>query len=349
MSVEFKIGVTPDFYEDAKGRFEHVLERELAATPGVEFCPMPPQPDKLATPEALDLFDGIFSLALRINGESLEGVSRLAIVARWGVGYDMIDVDALTRNDVLLAITPAAVKRPVAEAILTLIFALSKNLVVQDRLTRAGKWRGDLPRSGVDLPGRVLGSVGCGNIARELFRMARGLGFGRLIACDPCVSQGDVSDLGIEITDMETVFRQSDYVTVNTFLSAATRGLIGEEHLRLMKPSAFFINTARGPIVREAALIRALREKWIRGAGLDVFEQEPPRPDNPLLTMDNVILAPHGLAWTEELIRDNGVEACRNILAVARGELPDAIVNREVLERPGFRRKLERFRNDHAE
>jgi phosphoglycerate dehydrogenase-like enzyme len=344
MSV-FKVGVTPDFYVDAKGKFEDVLDSQLRGIEGVEYGPMPPQPGKLGTPDALNQFDAIFSLALKITSESLRGVDRLALVARWGVGYDMIDVDALTAHDILLAITPNAVRRPVAEAILTFIFALSKNLLEQDRLTRRGGWRSDLTRLGRDLPGRILGSVGCGNIARELFRLARPLGFARLIACDPFVKPEEVAELGVEIVDMDTVFRESDFVAVNTFLSAATRGLVGEAQFRLMKPTAFFINTARGPIVQHEALVRALRERWIQGAGIDVFPSEPPSKDDPLFQLDNVIVTPHALAWTEEIMRDNGIEACANLLAIARGELPGGIVNREVIKSPGFQKKLERYRN----
>jgi phosphoglycerate dehydrogenase-like enzyme len=340
----FRIGVTPDFYVEAKGRFERVLEEELSAAPSVEYGPMPPQPGKVATPEALDQFDAIFSLGLKITPDSLRGVRRLALVARWGVGYDMIDVDAMTEADVMLAITPEAVRRPVAEAILTFVLALAKNLMEQDRLVRSGRWRGELSRLGRNLDACTLGSVGCGNIAREMFRLARPLGFPRLLACDPRVSQDEVRGLGVELADMDTVFRESDFVAVNTPLNDETRGLIGERHFRLMKPTAFFINTARGPIVRHEALARALKEKWIAGAGIDVYPSEPPPAGDPLALLDNVIVTPHALAWTEELMRDNGLEACRNLLAVARGELPGGIVNRDVIERPGFREKLMRYR-----
>ena len=174
------------------------------------------------------------------------------------------------------AITPNAVRRPVAEAILTLVFALLKNLMLQDRLTRSGRWRGDLNRLGRNIPGHILGSVGCGNIAREMFRLARPLGFARLIACDPYVTGDQVSDLGIEVVDMDTVFRESDFVTVNTLLNAKTHGLIGDHEFSLMKPTAYLINTARGPIVQHDALVRALREEKIAGAGIDVFPVEPP-------------------------------------------------------------------------
>lgn len=345
MRPVFEIGVTPDFYVDAGGRFETVLEEQIAGAEGVACRSMPPQPGKIGTPDALNQFDAIFALALKITPESLRGVDRLICVARWGVGYDMIDVDALTMHDVALAITPRAVRRPVAEAILTFVFALAKNLFEQDRITRRGGWRSDLTRLCQDIRGRVLGSVGCGNIAQELFQIARPLGFSRLIACDPVVRQQQVADLGVEIVDMETVFRESDFVAVNTLLNAQTRGLVGERHFRLMKPTAFFINTARGPIVQHDALARALSEHWIAGAGIDVFPEEPPPKDDPLFTLDNVIVAPHALAWTEAIMRDNGIEACQNVLSVARGEPPAGIVNREVLDRPGFQRKLAPWRS----
>jgi phosphoglycerate dehydrogenase-like enzyme len=344
MSAKFRLGVTPDFYVEAQGKFEHVLEEQMRAAPHIEYGSMPPQPGKLGTPDALDQFDAIFSLALRITPESLHGVERLALVARWGVGYDMIDVDALTRHDIALAITPNAVRRPVAEAILAFIFALLKNLPHQDRLTRGGGWRGDLTRLGRCIPGHVLGSVGCGNIAREMFRLARPLGFSRLIACDPAVRPEDVRDLGVEIAGLETVMRESDFVAINTLLNSRTQGLIGEREIGLMKLSAYLINTARGPIVQHDALVNALRSGRIAGAGIDVFPTEPPPKDDPLFSLDNVIVTPHALAWTEEIMRDNGIEACQNVIAVSRGQLPGGIVNREVVERPGFQRKLARYR-----
>ena len=344
MNEPFRIGVTPDFYVDAQGKFEAVLEEQIAGKPGLAWGPMPPQPGKMGTPEALNQFDAIFSLALKITPESLVGVDRLAVVARWGVGYDMIDVDALTAADVMLCITPNAVRRPVAEAILAFVFALLKNIPAQDKLTRAGGWRGDVRRLGRCIPGHTLGSIGCGNIARELFRLAKPLGFSRLIASDPFVKQEQVEGLGIEMVDMDTLFRESDFLAVNTLLNKHTRGLVGKTQFDMMKPTAFFINTARGPIVQHDALVEALREHKIAGAGIDVFPVEPPPKDDPLFALDNVIVAPHAIAWTEELMRDNGVEACQNVLALARGDLPGGIVNREVIERAGFQKKLSRYR-----
>lgn len=344
MSGEFRVGITPDFYTEARGRFEAAVEQSLGGVPGLTWEPMPDQPGNVATPEALNRYDAIFALALRFRPESLRGVERLAVVARWGVGYDMIDTAALTQADVLLAITPGAVRRPVAEGIIAFVFALTTNLLEQDRMVRRGLWRGDLPRLGRNLPGRTLGSVGCGNIAQEMFRMSGSLGFGRRIAHDPYVTQEAAAAVGVELVSLDDVFRDSDFVTINLPLSAATRGLVGEREFRLMRPTACFINTSRGPIVQQAALTRALQERWIAGAGLDVFEVEPLPMDDPLRELDNVMLSPHGIAWTEELARDNGLEACANILAVARGQVPGGAVNREVLDRPGFAAKLARYR-----
>jgi phosphoglycerate dehydrogenase-like enzyme len=344
MNRNFRIGASPDFYAEAPRHLKMVEENKLAGIAGIECVSMPPEHGKLATPDGLNQFDAVFALALRITPESLRGVERLAVVARWGVGYDLIDVPALTQADVALCITPKAVRRPVAEAIFTFLLALAKNLPVQDRVARAGGWRGQLPSMGTSIKGRTLGSVGCGNIGQEMFRMAQSMGFGRLIACDPFVKQDEVTELGVELTDIESVFRESDFLAINTFLSKQTEGLVSEKLFRLMKPTAYFINTARGPIVEHAALVKALKEKWIAGAGIDVFPVEPPPKDDPLFALDNVIVAPHAMAWTDDLMRDNGYEACDNVLMVARGEVPNGVVNREVLDRHGFRRKLERYR-----
>lgn len=344
MPAPFRVGITPDFYTDAKGRFEHALAQKFDGVPNIEYASMPQESTKVVAPEAFNQFDAIFALGIRFTRESLAGVDRPALIARWGVGYDMIDVPAITEAGILLAITPNAVRRPVAEAILAYIFMLSKNALEQDRITRQGKWRGELSRLGICLPGRTLGSVGCGNIAREMFRLASGLGFGRFLAYDPFADPEAARQLNIELVSLDELCRQSDYLTVNCLLNESTRGLIAERHFRLMKPGAFFINTARGPIVDQAALTRALKERWILGAGIDVFEKEPPDPHDPLLALDNVILAPHALAWTEEIARDNGLEACDNILAIARGEIPHGAVNRDVFANPHFQRKLERFR-----
>src|SRR5262245_15242477 len=329
MDSAFRVGISPDFHTEAKGHFESVLERNFGGFANVEIITLP---SVMAAPADLEGHDAILALALRVTADSVRGVERPAIIARWGVGYDLLDVPALTASGIALSITPAGVRTPVAEGELTMIFALAKNLFPLDRAARAGRWRADMKGLGHDVAGSVLGSVGCGNIARELFRLARPLGFRRLLACDPAVRAADAAPAGVELVDMDTVLRESDFVTVNALLTAGTKGLIGEAQLRAMKPTAFLINLARGPIVDHDALVRALRERWIAGAGIDVFPQEPPPSGDPLFALDNVIVTPHALAWTDGIMRGNGDEACKHILSVMRGEIPGDVVNREVLQ-----------------
>jgi phosphoglycerate dehydrogenase-like enzyme len=148
------------------------------------------------------------------------------------------------------------------------------------------------------------------------------------------------AELGVELVDLDTVMRESDFVSINVPLSERTLGLIDARALSLMKPSAYLINTARGPIVDEKALIEVLRNRRIAGAGIDVFTQEPPDNDNPLFELDNVLLAPHAVAWTVESLKNNSLEACLNVRQIYEGKPPNFTANSSVLEQPGFLRKL---------
>lgn len=343
MPTPFRVGYSRDFLTFGKELLEPALEKWLGMDPAITWEPLP-QEGPEALPEVIDAYDAIISGLLRFTSGSFAGVRRLTLIARWGVGYDRIDVPACTASDVILAITPDGVRRPVAEGALTLILALSKHLLTHDRSTRAGHWRGTPVPLGICLPGRVLGTVGFGNIVAELCRLARPLGFRRLLACDPYPNPGLAEELGVELVELEVLLRESDFVAINCPLNEETHHLIGEQELALMKPTAYLINTARGPIVDQRALVQVLQQGRIAGAGLDVFDQEPPNPDDPLLKLDNVILTPHAIAWTEESVRDNGAGACQACLAVARGEAPRHVVNREVLEKPTLQAKLARYR-----
>lgn len=333
----FRVGVTSDFETTAKGLLEPALAAVLDPVPGIEYETMP-DTGGVGAPEVLDRYDAVIALDYRFPAESFVGLERLAVLARWGVGYDKVDVDACTAAGVLLAITPDSVRRPVAEGIIAMIFALAKNLRTLDRQIRAGRWRRETPVM-VDLEGCSLGSIGLGNIAREMFRIARAIGFGRLLAHSHS-THSNASALGVELTDLDTVMRESDFVAINCPLTMETRGMIGARELALMKPTAYLINTARGAVVDETALVEALRQGKIAGAGLDVFATEPIPDDHPLLHLENVLLSPHLLARTEGCIRDTSLSACRNVLAVARGVAPLHVVNPEVLAHPRLRARL---------
>lgn len=294
------------------------------------------------TPQQVAGLDMVFSLTPRWTAATLKGNDRLLSVHRFGVGYDMVDVPALTEAGVALCITRDAVRRPMATAILTLLLALSTRLLFKDRLIRQGVWRGQSMHHGIGLTGTTLGVIGVGNIGHEVFKVAMPLDMQHL-GCDPYIRQQSVDDVRCRLVDMDTILRQSDFLSICCPLNDETRHLIGAEQLRRMKPTAFLINAARGPIVDETALVRALSEGWIQGAGLDVYEQEPTPAGNPLLKMDNVVLAPHSLGWLDQMFTGQWDSILSQLRELCRGDRPAGLVNAEVWHSEVFQRKLAAF------
>jgi D-3-phosphoglycerate dehydrogenase len=267
----------------------------------------------------------------RVTPASLAGADRrLKLIARFGVGYDTIDVPACTAAGVLLTIAPDGVRRPVATSALTFVLMLAQKVLIKDRLTRTGRWGEKLDHIGTGLTGRTLGSIGLGNIGAELFRLARPLEMNG-IAHDPVADPALAAELGVRLVDLETLFREADFLAVNCPLNEATRGLVSAHLLGMMKPSAYLINTARGPIVDEHALHDALASGRLAGAGLDVFEEEPTPASNPLLRLENVIVTPHGICFTDECMRRLAESAFRAALDVAAGRTPPYVVNTQAL------------------
>jgi D-3-phosphoglycerate dehydrogenase len=234
---------------------------------------------------------------------------------------------------VLLTICPDAVRRPVAAAALTYILALSHKLLIKDRLTRAGRWSEKLDHNGMGLTDRKLGIIGFGNIGRELAVLTKPLGM-RIQAADPWVSDEAARAAGVELLSLEDLLRTSDFVCITCALTDATRHLVNAERLQLMKPGAYLINVARGAIVDQGALTECLQEGRIAGAGLDVFDPEPIAASDPLLALENVIVSPHALCWTDECFQLMGRSAVRSVLDVAAGLVPSHVVNREALVHP---------------
>lgn len=313
----------------------------LKTQPGLEVEFLPDCGAELPASVGRD-FDALLVLAPRVTANTLSECTRLAIIARFGVGYDNVDLDACTNADVLLTITPDGVRRPVAVSALAMLLALSHRLLEKDRLTRTGRWSEKLNFMGTGLTGRTLGLVGFGNIGQEIARIAAPLGM-RLVAHDPFAVPDVAARLGVELLDLDTLCSAADFVCVCCALTAATRHLINAPRLARMKPSAFLINVARGPVVDQTALTTVLRERRIAGAALDVFEKEPIEHNDPLLQLDNVLLAPHAVCWTDELFQGIGEAACRSIRDVSLGRLPKDVVNRAVVERSSMVQKLARY------
>jgi len=344
MTGTFRVALSGDFRKaDGSPVYPDFDLAALRQASGVEMAFLEPSPE--IRPEQIEAFDALILLVPRFGRESIHPNGRLGVVARFGVGYDNVDVEACTQADIAVVITPDGVRRPVAVSIITLMLALTGKLMVKDRITREGP-EGFARRSqymGMGLVGRTLGSVGFGNIGAELFRLAKPFDM-RFIAHDPVADAKLAAELGVELVSLEDVFRRADVVSINCPLSAATRHLVDAKLLGLMKPTAYLINTARGPIVDQQALTRVLKQRHIAGAGLDVLEQEPPDPTDPILTLDNVILAPHALCWTDQCFAGNGAADIKAVLDVQHGREPRVVVNRAVLEREGFRRRLADYR-----
>ncbi|HEX2326580.1 MAG TPA: NAD(P)-dependent oxidoreductase [Chloroflexota bacterium] len=342
MAEPFRVGVTRDFLKP-DGTLAHgdIGLGLLDQARGVEWGFLAEDTAELPA-EHLRGYDALLVLAPRVTAASLEGADRLALLARFGVGYDSVDVPACTARDVLLTITPDGVRRPVAAAVLTLLLALTHKLLVKDRLTRAGRWAEKLDHMGQGVTGRTLGIIGLGNIGRDIVTLARPFGM-RFLAFDPYLTPEQGAAAGAELVDLSELLRRSDYVSVNCALTPETRHLLDARRLALMKPTAYLINTARGPIVDQQALYEALRDGRLAGAGLDVFEQDPVDPGDPILTLDSVIVAPHAICWTDECFLGIGRSACESILDVAAGRVPRYVVNREALDRPTLREKLRRY------
>jgi phosphoglycerate dehydrogenase-like enzyme len=310
----------------------------LSTSAGLELVTLD-EPWDVMRPEQLSGLDAVVVEKVALRAASLEGVERLAVVARYGVGYDSVDVAACTERGILVTNCPDGTQRPMAVANLTFILALSTRLLEKDRLMRAGRWAESAALLGRGLTGRTLGLVGVGSIGAETLRLVAPLGM-RSLVHDPFVSEADVRALGAEAASFEDVFRESDIVCLAVPLTSGTRHLVGARELGLMKPDAWIVNTTRGAVVDEAALIEALREGRIAGAGLDVFEQEPIDPASPLLGFDNVILTPHALGSTDECFSLIGGSVVRSVLAVRAGQVPRFVVDRGVLDHPRVRASL---------
>jgi phosphoglycerate dehydrogenase-like enzyme len=272
-----------------------------------------------------------------------EGAEELTVIGRAGAGYDKIDLAACTENDVAVFNAPDTLTHATAAAAFLLILALAKRLSEQERMVRDARWDRQPQTMGVDLPGKTLGIVGLGASGRELASLAAPWGM-RLIAYSPRADAGEARRLGVALVPtLDELVACADFISLHNRLEPRTRGMFGERALRAMKPSAYFVNVARGELVDEAALVQVLAEGRIAGAGLDVFEHEPLPAGHPLLRLANVILTPHWLPSTRDAARLTMTSVARSILQAAQGAPPDNIVNPAVLERPGFRRKLARF------
>lgn len=277
--------------------------------------------------------DAILGAGALFTRRVMESLPKCKVIVTYSVGYDTIDVDAATENGIIVVNNPASAwcVEEVSNHAIALLLICAKKMALLNNWTKQGRWaeaKKAQPLMG-PIHGQTLGLVGCGEIGRMTARKAQCFSL-KTIGCDPYVDKSLAKEYGITLKSLPELLKGSDFVSVHTLLNKETRHLIGEKEFKQMKPTAYFINTSRGPVVDEAALIKALQGKWIAGAGLDVFEKEPVAPDNPLLKMDNVVVVPHSASYSEVAAAAQPINPAQEVARVLSGQWPKKVLNRTV-------------------
>lgn len=353
----FRIAITGDFLNQAgQSAYGDVGLSILRKEPGIEFHFLLDQSPRGDDPAYWERFysmqvrsqhiarvDGLIVLRPWVQKSTFErGAADLVVIGRSGAGYDKIDLAACTDNDVALFNAPAVLDHSTASTALLFMLALAKRLPEQEHITRQGRWDRQDQAMGGEIQGRTLGVIGLGRSGRELVRLVAPFTM-RILAYSPRADPEQAAALGVRLTSLDEVLREADFLSIHCRLTEETRNLLGARELGLLRPSAYLINVARGPIIDQPALVQALRSRRIAGAGLDVFTIEPLPVNDPLIALDNVILTPHWSASTTDVWQATGQAMAEGMLRAAHGQVPDNVVNQEVLSRPGFRAKLARF------
>jgi D-3-phosphoglycerate dehydrogenase len=283
----------------------------------------------------------IISEYFKITGRVMDASPGLKGIVVWGVGYDHVDVNAASEKGIYVANTRGSNAESVAEHVFALILNLSRKLLQLDTFVKRGDWttreETGLPRelTSHDLCQKTIGIVGFGFIGSLVARIAKGFNM-RVLTFDPYLTAEVVKEKGGELVDLHNLLRESDFITLHVVLTDETRNLIGARELDLMKPNAYLINASRGAVVDESALIKAIEERKIAGAGLDVFSKEPIDPSNALLKLDNVIVSPHCAGNSEEALTATAMMVGEEAIQILQDEVPKNLVNRPQLLKKGF-------------
>jgi phosphoglycerate dehydrogenase-like enzyme len=313
---------------------------DLLGRSGCELV-IPPKFGPLPVNELLAVLPGAEAVLASMDKFTAEVLgspqaSNLKLISRWGVGYDAIDISAATRNGIIVAYTPGMLNETVADCAFALLLTLARRIHIGHMSMMQGEWK---PAWGNDVFGKTLGIVGCGRIGQAVARRASGFNM-RLLGYDIAPHE-EARKLGIDFVSMEELLAQSDFVSLHAALTAETRCLIGQAQLQRMKPTAYLINTARGAIVDEAALVRALEEKRIAGAALDAFATEPLPAEHPLRKAPNVLLTPHLASFARETGERVSLAAADAIVQVVNKRRPQWVVNPDVFKSPALRAKID--------
>jgi len=304
-----------------------------------------PPPREVLLQKAREVDALVTLLTDKIDKELLDNAPRLRIVAQYAVGFDNIDVEYATKRGVYVTNTPGVLTDATADLTWAILLAAARRVVEADKFVRSGDyWRTGtgwhpMMMLGAHVTGKTLGIIGMGRIGRAVARRAKGFGMRVLYYQRHRLPEDVERELGAKYVDLETLLRESDFVSIHVPLTKETYHMIGERELRLMKRTAILVNTARGAVIDTDALVKALKEGWIAAAALDVFEQEPLPPDHPLTKLNNVVLTPHIGSATIETRTQMAELVAQNLIAFYKGEVPPTLVNKEVVKvrPPGFK------------
>lgn len=324
----FKVFVTRKILEEGLNMLKERYDVEVSDYDGV--IPREMLLEKVKGVDAL-----VSLLTDNIDAEVMDAAGpNLKIIANYAVGYNNIDVEEATKRGIMVTNTPGVLTETTADFAWTLLMAIARRVVEADRFVREGKFRGWEPMLliGTDVHGATLGIVGFGRIGQAMARRALGFNMRVLYYDNARVDEQIEKELKATFVDLPTLLKESDFVTLHVPLTKETHHLIGEKELKMMKKDAYLINTARGPVVDEKALVKALKEGWIKGAALDVFENEP-EVEPELLKLDNVVLAPHIASASYATRSKMSVMVAENVIKALSGEIPPNLVNPEVLKK----------------
>lgn len=321
-----KVLITRNFFNEAIDLIKTVAQVEV----------YPSEEDPIPRETLLDKvqdIDGLLPMLTdRIDEELFDRSRNLKVVSNYAVGYNNIDVDEATKRNIMITNTPDVLTDTTADCAFLLLMAISRRLVEVDNYVRDGKWVkawGPKMLLGSDITGKTLGIIGLGRIGKAMIPRAQGFKM-KVLYHDTSRDIKKEKELKIEYRSLDNILAESDYISLHVPLTDGTHQMINESILKKMKKTAFLINTSRGPVIDEAALIKALKEKWIAGAGLDVHDKEPIQLDNPILKLDNVILTPHIGSATIETRLAMAMKAATNLTKALKGEKPPDLVNPEI-------------------
>jgi D-3-phosphoglycerate dehydrogenase len=320
------------------GNTDHSLEMETLGPIGAEIVEVGGGDDELI--KAVADADAIYAKGRpRITAKVIEAGKKLKVVSLGSVGVDSVDVDAATALGIPVTNCPDTFIEEVADHAMMLLLATHRRAIEQDRMVREGRWAEGRPQllKVPRLMGQTLGFIAFGRVARAVAERARAFGL-NMLAFDPFLDELDISARGVQPASLAEVLSRSDFISMHLPATPEAVGFLKEQHFRQMKPNAIFINTGRGPTVAEPDLIKALQEKWIAGAGLDVLQVEPPQPDNPLLKMPHVVLSPHNASASARFDPARKRRVGQELALVLSGRWPMSCVNPTVLPRSGLRR-----------